>query len=375
MRGTCRYSLALLLAAAILPAAGAAPARRHEVQFRRNDYAAVPPPFRLAAAGFDKALLRVFSDDERSGGLYFPSGRFPVVRPVLESWAAAYAGGTPSLWAWMGARKFAWLSDSEILDREWDGRSFRPIPKLDLFHPGAVDLIASLFSALARQKVAGILIQDDLTLLRSEGFSAWGRAAFTRASGLDAEPARMLLRGTAHQRAWESVKVARVGETLRRIVSACRAARPGIAVGMNVHYETPLTPERARSWYACDAGAVADAGIDLYYLMAYHRQMRAEMRLGEGENRLYFRRMLDAALALWGGKLVAKLQVRDWKSSEPIPLEELRAYYDLIPDGVERVCFAAADPEDLDLIAQVIAQRSRSDSDSVSVSNSNRRTP
>lgn len=354
MPGTCRCSLALLLAAAVLSAAGPSAARRHELQFRRNDYPAVPAPSRLVAAGVGKAILRVFSDDERNGGLYFSNGRFPVVRPALAAWAGVFAGGQAPLWAWMGARKFAWLRDGGLLDLEWDGSGFRAVPKLDLFHPGAVDLIASLFADLARQGPAGILIQDDLTLLRREGFSAWGRAAFIRASGLDADPRRMLAPGTAHQRAWEAVKVARVGEALGRIVGACRAARPGIPVGLNVHYEAPLTPERARSWYAFDAAGAEAAGIDLFYLMAYHRQMRAEMRLGEGENRLYFRRMLEAGLRLWGDKLVVKMQVRDWKSSEPIPLEELRAYYDLIPAGVGRVCFAAADPEDIALISQVI---------------------
>ena len=35
-----------------------------------------PRPARLQAAGFSKAILRVFSDDEKSGGLYFASGVF-----------------------------------------------------------------------------------------------------------------------------------------------------------------------------------------------------------------------------------------------------------------------------------------------------------
>ena len=104
--------------------------------------------------------------------------------------------------------------------------------------------------------------------------------------------------------------------------------------------------------------AAVASGVDLFYLMAYHRQMKAEMKLGEGDNRLYFRRMLEAALKLWGPRLVVKLQVRDWQTSEPIPLAELQAYYDLIPDGVERVCFAAADPEDIDLISRIIARNS-----------------
>jgi len=51
---------------------------------------------------------------------------------------------------------------------------------------------------------------------------------------------------------------------------------------------------------------------------------------------------------------VVKLQVRDWRTAKLIPLAELKTYYDLIPAGVERVCFAAADPEDIVLIAQII---------------------
>ena len=330
--------------------------RRHEIQFRRNDYAVVAAPARLQAAGLSKAILRVFSDDERRGGLYFDSGIFLPVRPALTAWAGDYTGSPVPLWAWMGARKFAWLNDRNLLDREWRAGETRPIPKLDLFNPQAQELIVNLFAQLARQAINGILIQDDLTLQRFDGFSSWGRASFSRASGMAADPQRMLTRGTAQNRAWEDLKAERVAGTLIRIVAACRQAAPGVEIGLNVHYEAPLTPERARSWYAFDAAAVGASGVDLFYLMAYHRQMRTEMKLGEGDNRLYFRRMLEAALKLWGPRLVVKLQVRDWQTSEPLPLEELRTYYALIPAEVERVCFAAADPEDIELISKVIAK-------------------
>ena len=351
MPGTFLCSLLLILSA--LPGA-AFPARIHEIQFRRNDYAVVAAPSRLNDTGVSKAILRVFSDDEKNGGLYFSSGLFPVVRPALASWQKVYAGSAVLLWAWMGARKFAWLDDNDLRDREWTGDGSRAIAKLDLFNPQARELIVKLFAALARQGVQGILIQDDLTLLQGEGFSSWGRASFTRASGLAADPRRMLKRGSLHQRAWEDLKTARVGETLKQIVDACAAVRPGIEMGLNVHYEAPLTPERARAWYAFDIAAAGASGVDRFYLMAYHRQMRTEMKLDESGSRIYFRRMLETALRLWGPRLAVKLQVRDWKSSEPIPLEELKAYYELIPAGVERVCFAAADPEDLELISRII---------------------
>lgn len=352
MSGTSLCRLILLF----LPLLLAAEPRRHEVQFRRNDYPLVVAPERLQAAGMAKAILRVFSDDERRGGLYFASGIFPVVRPALAPWALEYARGTVPLWAWMGARKFAWLRDADLLDREWASGEARMIPKLDLFNPRAQELVVRLFAQLARRRVSGILIQDDLIFLRHEGFSSWGQACFARASGLDADPRLMLAKGSAHQRAWQDLKVRQVSEMLARIVAACKEANPAIEIGLNVHYEAPLTPERARSWYAFSVPEMSASGIALFYLMAYHRQMKAEMKLAEGENRLYFRRMLEAALRLWGAKLVVKLQVRDWKSSEAIPLEELKTYYNLIPAGVDRVCFAAADPEDIDLISRVIAK-------------------
>lgn len=65
--------------------------------------------------------------------------------------------------------------------------------------------------------------------------------------------------------------------------------------------------------------------------------------------------MLEAALRLWGDRLVAKLQVRDWKSSEPIPLEELRAYYDLISRQLGGL-LRGGGSEDLDLISKIITR-------------------
>jgi hypothetical protein len=355
MRGTSPFSLVLFFCALTIPAAPGPPSGRcHEIQFRRNDYPNVAAPARLQETGLSKAILRVFSDDEKLGGLYFRNGSFPVVRAALDRWAGEYSGKQTALWAWMGARKFAWLGDAGLLDREWRAGRTRSIAKLDLFNPQALDLIVRLFGQLARQPVQGILIQDDLTLLRHEGFSSWGRASFSRAGGMAAEPSRMQAKDSAHNLAWEELKVKQVAETLRRIVTACREANAAMAIGLNVHYEAPLTPERARSWYAFDAAAAAAAGVDLFYLMAYHRQIRTEMKLPEGDNRLYFRRMLEAALKLWGSKLVVKIQVRDWQTSAAIPLDELKTYYDLIPAAVERVCFAAADPEDLELISLII---------------------
>ncbi|MCJ7525969.1 MAG: hypothetical protein MUP71_12225 [Candidatus Aminicenantes bacterium] len=356
MPGTWLISSVLFLSLLMVPAANPAAGRQHEIQLRRNDYMRIPAPAQLQRAELSKAILRVFSDDEKKGGLYFDSGLFPVVRPALQQWTREFASGPVSFWAWMGTRKFAWLDHAGLLDTEWSERKPQLIPKLDLFNPQAQDLIVKLFAQLAHQPIQGILVQDDLTLLIGEGFSNWGKASFTRSSGLAADPKRMLTEGSLHNRVWEDLKVGRVAETFSKLVTACRQANPAIQIGLNVHYEAPLTPQRARSWYAFDARVLNTAGVDLFYLMAYHRQIKAEMKLLEGDSRIYFRLMLEAALKSWGNKLAVKLQVRDWQTSELIPFSELKTYYDLIPAGVERVCFAAADPDDIDLISRIITK-------------------
>ncbi len=135
-----------------------------------------PAPAILKENGFTKVILRVFSDDEKNGGLYFNNNAFKPVRPVLDDWAPKFNDGKVGLWAWMGVRWFSWFHDSRYLDREWQNGQHLVIPKLDLFNPDAEKVIISLFRQLATKPILGILIQDDLVLRRNEGFSNWGRA-------------------------------------------------------------------------------------------------------------------------------------------------------------------------------------------------------
>ncbi|MCX6557670.1 MAG: hypothetical protein NTW95_09625 [Candidatus Aminicenantes bacterium] len=333
---------------------GAVPVRSHEIQLRRNDYPAPPDPQFLRAQGFAKLIVRVFSDDEKNGGLYFANSSFKVVRPLLDDWAPRFGRNEVGLWAWMGGRFFKWFNDSRYLDLEWQDGHRRIIPKLDLFNPDAERIIVTMFSELARKPVQGILIQDDLVLRRSEGFSNWGKACFARATGWPADEHLMAQGNSVQSRAWERLKCERVAQLLDRIIVACKALNPQLKIGMNLHYEIPLAPEQGRSWYAHDLPALAASSLDYFYLMAYQRQIQSELNLNEADNKDYFARMTAAALQCFGSRLVVKLQVRDWQTSELIPLAELKSYYDLIPAGVERVCFAAADPDDIPLIAKII---------------------
>lgn len=360
MPGTwfCSLCVCLLAFPAAAPSQGAeaiTPARIHEIQLRNNDYPGPLDPLLLRANGFAKLIVRVFSDDEKDGGLYFRNQRFKAVRPVLDEWAPRFQGGDVGLWAWMGGRYFRWLRDSRYLDSEWKNSRKHVIPKLDLFNPDAEQLIIDLFRQLAGKPIQGILIQDDLVLRRGEGFSNWGKAYFTMATGLPADERQMAQIGSPLNQAWERCKCRRLAQLLEKIIAACKAVNPRIEVGMNIHYELPLEPEQARSWYAHDQEALAASGLDRFYLMAYHRQIKSELGLGHDASQRYFAEMTAAALKMFGSRLVVKLQVRDWRSSAVIPIDELKSYYDLIPAGVERVCFAAVDPEDIALVALIIS--------------------
>lgn len=350
MPGTWFYNLCFLLSLAL----AAAPGRSHELQLRNNNYTAAPEQLILQAAGIDKVLVRVFSDDEKNGGLYFSNSLFKVVRPVLDIWAPKYVSGKVGLWAWMGVRYFSWFHDSSFLDREWQNGQQVVIPKLDLFNPEVEPIILNLFKQLAEKPINGILVQDDLVLRHNEGFSNWGKAYFIKASGLTADERLMLQKNSTRNQAWERIKCERVTQLLEKIIQTCKAVNPQLKIGMNIHYELPLAPGRARSWYAHDLTALTASSLDYIYLMAYHRQIESELGLDEAANRLYFAKMAEAALKSFGSRLVVKLQIRDWRTAKLIPLSELKSYYDLIPAGVERVCFAAADPEDISLIAQII---------------------
>jgi biofilm PGA synthesis lipoprotein PgaB len=350
MPGIWFYSLCFLLSVSL----NAAPERSHEIQLRNNDCTSAPDPLRLQAAGFTKIIVRVFSDDEKNGGLYFINPMFKTVRPLLDDWAPKFSGGKVGLWAWMGGRWFSWFHDARYLDREWQNGQLRVIPKLDLFNPEAEQIIVDLFKQLARKPIQGILIQDDLVLRRNEGFSNWGKAYFTRATGLPADEHLLSQNGSAYNQAWEHCKCEQVTQILAKIVQACKAINPQIKIGMNIHYEMPLAPGQARSWYAHDLPALAASSLDYLYLMAYHRQIKSELGLSEAANRLYFAKMATAALECFGPRLVVKIQVRDWQTSELIPIGELQSYYALIPAAVERVCFAAVDPDDIPLIAKII---------------------
>ena len=115
--------------------------------------------------------------------------------------------------------------------------------------------------------------------------------------------------------------------------------------------------KKAEAWYAHNLKDIASSGIDYVYLMSYHRQMKREMGLSESENRALFQKIMQRARAVCGDKLIPKFQIRDWQTGSRIPWQEVRAYIDLIPAGIKRICLTPVKPGDEPYLERMIGVR------------------
>ena len=290
------------------------------------------------------------------GGLYFNNTRFRVEEPALEQLISEFDFHQLQLCAWMIGRHFNWIQETSLLDYQWENGARQPVRKLDLFNPDAVKKLITVYKELASHKINCILIQDDFTFRYNEGFSNWGKAKFTAATGVPANEERMMQKNTLYNSTWTHVKIKQLCQVLKQIVQNCKMVNSAIKIGMNVYYETPVYPERAEAWYAHNLEAIMETGVDYIYLMSYHRQIKQEMNLSETRNRMLFKDIVAKAYRVCKEKLVVKLQLRDWNTGERIPPEEVRAYFALIPPEVERVCFTPVTPEDFDYLQEILEE-------------------
>lgn len=318
---------------------------------------------RLSKLPIERVSLRMFLDVPEGGGLFFDNRRFRVIEHRLrpEFIPLLQRKGGPKVYGWLIARNYNWIDQREWFDMSLEKGGRKSVEKIDLFNPDAVEAVVETFADLASSGVDGVLIQDDLMLRSLEGFSNWGRAAYTVQTGLPVDPVRMLANGTAEQQNWNRVKLNQVSLVVHRIVSACKAVNPNCAVTMNVYYETPLKVEHGEAWYAQNLSELMLTGLDEIVLMAYHRQMASELKLKPGSEALQerFRAMLQKARRICGDRLRVKFQIRDWVSGELLSMNEILAMYRLVPKEIQKVSLTPVRPEDLGWIETLLQELER----------------
>jgi biofilm PGA synthesis lipoprotein PgaB len=308
----------------------------------------------LKSIGIKKIIYRVFKNDETSGGLYFVNTQFRTLEPALEKIIEKFDFKQFDLGAWMIARKFNWLENTSMLDYQYNNQTRQVIRKLDIFNPDAVKKLITVYKELASHKIQSILIQDDFTLRYNEGFSNWGKAKFTTVTGEPAREELMIKKNTPYHLNWNRVKVNQLNGVLKQIVQNCKSVNSGIKVGINIYYEAPLYIKRSEAWYGHNLGEILETGVDYIYLMSYHRQIKDEMRLSETRSRALFKEIVAKAYQICKEKLIVKLQTRDWNTGEQIPVDEVKAYLNLIPPQVHRVCFTPVTSDDIDYLEDIL---------------------
>jgi len=355
MRGLmsiCRRLLVGLLLL-LVPTAAAAVESLHAAQVSylpMATYAEVEQEFRrIRQAGFDTVILRVFQNPgdrfypfatpRAAAGVYFVTGEAPVVDDILPKLIPRARAA--------GLRVFAWMNTLSLpVESPWDlrGRRYDLLrgeivagERLDPFHPEVRRRLLALFRDLGRYDLDGILLQDDLVLRHTEGFSAAAMGGYSMASGrfpdpvdfyADRHPGSLQVRsyspGFWDWARWRNRMLLQLAVDLR---TAARQTNPRVLMAINLMYEALSNPQGALAWLAQDFEATRDAGFDYVAVMAYQRQMAKELKVSPETAVDLIRQMVRDGLARMpdADALLVKVQATDFDNRQPIPPAEWQA--------------------------------------------------
>jgi len=301
---------------------------------------------RMREAGFDTVILRVFQNPgdriypfaspRAAAGVYFTTGEAAVVDNILPELIPRARSAGLKVFAWMNTLSLALEVPWDLRGRRYDLRRGEVVAgeRLDPFHPEVRRRLLALFRDLGRYDLDGILLQDDLVLRHTEGFSAAAMGAYYLASNKLPDPAAFYAdreAGSAHIRSysesfwewarWRNRALLQLAADLR---TAARKENPRLRVAINLMYEALSNPPGALAWLAQDFDAARDAGFDYLAIMAYQRQMARELHLAP-----------EAALGLIGemvqnglerlvdpASLLVKVQATDFEEKVPLPPAE-----------------------------------------------------
>lgn len=358
MRSLLRNSVGLLLVAgtvlaSALPLHATEPIRAAQVSYlAARSYPEVAAEFaRMRSMGLDTVILRVFQrpgdryypfvQPGNSAGVYFSTDAAPVVEDILGSMVTlAHAAGL-KVFAWMTTLSTPLTDGGPMRGRRYDPASGSIVPceNLDPFRPAVRLRLSALFRDLARYDIDGILLQDDLILRQTEGFSDAALGACLRDTGRIFRPGDLF--AGVRKDGDGKVRIARLGDSFPEwarwknrgllqlssdLRDAARDVRPGLPFALNLPYEVLTAPQHGLAWFSHEYRSAVEAGFDYVAIMAYHRQMAAELSVPVEDAIAKV-----AELALAGVRnardpagLLLKLQTRDFVSSRDVAAGELR---------------------------------------------------
>jgi biofilm PGA synthesis lipoprotein PgaB len=305
---------------------------------------------RMRHLGYDTVALRVFHnrgdryyqfiEPRAEAGVYFVTGQAPVVADILTPLIPLARAAGLRVYAWAGTLRTVLNDPGDLRDRRFDLASGQVLPTdtLDPFHPEVRRRLQDLFADLARYDLDGILLQDDLALRHTEGFSATALAAYRRCDGRLPDPEdfyrdrRRLEDGRVRVGCyspsfyrWSQWKCRVLMDLASDVKNSVRQVDPDIRLAFNLPYEILSNPQGALAWFSLDLSEVRKTGFDYLGLMLYHRQMAKELGLsGEQAESLVGQLVARGSEAMASPEeLLVKLQAVDFDSLEPIAPAEL----------------------------------------------------
>ncbi|ABA89998.1 hypothetical protein Pcar_2763 [Syntrophotalea carbinolica DSM 2380] len=346
--------LTMLLVPAALPAQAAPRIRAAQVSYLPSrNYPEVAAEFaRMRRMGLDTVVLRVFqrpgdrfypfSNPRVPAGVYFSTDAAPVVDDVLGSLTALGHAAGLKVFAWMTTLSTPLPGAESLGGRRYDPASARIVPceALDPFRIEVQQRLGTLFADLARYDIDGVLLQDDLVLRQTEGFSSAALGACLRDTGRIFSPDQLY--AEVRRNAAGDVRISRLSESFyvwarwknRRLLqlaadvrAAARRVRPDLPFALNLPYEVLTAPRHGLAWFSQDFSLALKADFDYLAIMAYHRQMSSELSVSIEEA---IAKVGDLAVSGVRGTrdpagLWLKLQARDFVSSEDVAGSELRS--------------------------------------------------
>jgi biofilm PGA synthesis lipoprotein PgaB len=344
--------LVLLLWLLVTPASAAERLRAAQVSYLscRNHPQVAAEFARMRRLGLDTVIVRVFhrpgdryygfARPQAPSGVYFTTDAAPVVDDVLGSLVTLGHAAGLKVFAWMTT-----LSTPLAEGQRWRGRRFDlengrvvPCAALDPFRPEVRQRLVELFADLARYDLDGILLQDDLVLRHTEGFSTAALGTCLRDTGrlpnpdeLFAERTRTAAGAVRVRRygpffedwaRWKNRRLLDLAGTLRR---AALAVNGELKFVLNLPYEVLTAPQQGLAWFAQDFSAALKTDFDYLAVMAYHRQMASElaMPVPQAIGRLQHLAAAGAARLVCPARLMVKLQTLDFDDSRALPATEM----------------------------------------------------
>jgi biofilm PGA synthesis lipoprotein PgaB len=282
-----------------------------------------------------------FSRPRCSEGVYFQTEHAPVVDPLLPRLVRIGHGHGLKVFAWMETRKMPLRlphpEGSKAMEYCFEKGALEPIGMWSIFDQTVQDRLVALYEDVVRCGIDGILIQDDLVMRHCEDFSPQAVALFEEETGKVLEPKALyggifkdssgrwrVSRYTDTFWEWSRWKNEKLLEVAHRLIRAARATNPQIEFAMNFMYESVTDPKNALAWLSQSLAESSKLPIDFYAIMAYHRQIKDELKLTDAGTYEKISNMTANLIKVIDdpNKILMKVQLQDWNTGKQVPVVE-----------------------------------------------------